>query len=255
MAAALRDKQRRALAALLMWRWRADVTHQRPLRFVDEAVEPSIDVLVNDLGAAGCVTARRMPHAAAAEVRDHKPDGGYPMHVPSDQVPVAASPPADPTRGGTKCGAKNKRGPGHCTNKAGFKTDHVGQGRCYLHGGRSPVKHGRYSTIQRDDLRAAIAEFEADPDPMNLMPELVAMRGLFRIFIEKGEPDLAEAGRLLAEATKIVERQERIQNADAISRPNLIRLMREMGRAVEAYVPDLAVRQKIVDAWLAIRLA
>jgi hypothetical protein len=99
------------------------------------------------------------------------------MQVPSDQLPVAASPPADPTRGGTKCGAKRERGPGHCTNKAGYKTDHVGQGRCYLHGGATPVKHGRYSTIQRDDLRVLIEDFERDPDPMNLMPEIAVMRG------------------------------------------------------------------------------
>jgi hypothetical protein len=177
------------------------------------------------------------------------------MQVPSDQIPVAASPPADPTRSGRKCGAKKKRDPGYCTNKAGYKTDHVGQGRCYLHGGATPVKHGRYSTIQRDDLRKAIEEFENDPDPMNLLPEITTMRALFQLYIEKGEADLAEAGKLVAEVTRIVERWEKIRNADAISRPDLIRLMREMGRAVEAYVADQSVRKKITEAWLSIRLA
>jgi len=179
----------------------------------------------------------------------------YPMQVPSDQLPVAASPPADTTSGGTKCGAKKKRGPGHCTNKAGYKTDDVGQGRCYLHGGATPIKHGRYSSVQHADVRKAIEEFENDPDPMNLMPDIIAMRALFRVFIDKNQTDLAEARKLLAEATKIVERWERIQNADAISRAELVRLMHEMGRAVEAHVPDTAVRQKIADAWLSIRLA
>jgi hypothetical protein len=177
------------------------------------------------------------------------------MEVPSDQIPVAASPPADPTRCGTKCGAKRKRNPGHCTNKAGYKTDHVGQGRCYLHGGATPVKHGRYSTIQRDDLRVLIEEFERDPDPMNLMPEIAVMRGLFWLYIEKDGADLAEAGKLLAEVTKIVERQERIWNAKAISRADLVRLMHEMGRGVATYVEDPAVRRKIAEAWLSIRLA
>jgi len=33
------------------------------------------------------------------------------------------------------------------------------------------------------------------------------------------------------------------------------RLMREMGRAVEIYVTDTAVRKKITEAWMSIRLA
>jgi len=46
---------------------------------------------------------------------------------------------------------------GYCANKAGFRTDHVGDGRCYLHGGASktPNKgnnnaetHGLYSDRQ-----------------------------------------------------------------------------------------------------------
>jgi hypothetical protein len=52
------------------------------------------------------------------------------------------------------------------------------------------------------------------------MPEITVIRGLFRLYIEKNEADLTEGGRLLAEATKIVEREERIWNVDAISRPN-----------------------------------
>lgn len=36
-----------------------------------------------------------------------------------------------------RCGAKKKRG-GWCTNVAGKGTGHVGQGRCFLHGGASP---------------------------------------------------------------------------------------------------------------------
>jgi hypothetical protein len=48
MAADLTDKQRRALAALLT----ARTGLGKPLCFVDEAVEPSINELVNDLGAA-----------------------------------------------------------------------------------------------------------------------------------------------------------------------------------------------------------
>lgn len=44
---------------------------------------------------------------------------------------------------------------GYCANRAGFRTDHVGEGRCYLHGGISEnhgtnyaEKHGLYADRQ-----------------------------------------------------------------------------------------------------------
>lgn len=44
---------------------------------------------------------------------------------------------------------------GYCANKAGFRTDHVGDGRCYLHGGMTDnegnnhaQKHGLYADRQ-----------------------------------------------------------------------------------------------------------
>jgi hypothetical protein len=42
---------------------------------------------------------------------------------------------------------------GYCANRAGFRTDHVGEGRCYLHGGRNrgsnhAEKHGMHADRQ-----------------------------------------------------------------------------------------------------------
>lgn len=36
------------------------------------------------------------------------------------------------------CNARKKQGRGYCKNRAGFKTPHVGEGRCHLHGGSAP---------------------------------------------------------------------------------------------------------------------
>lgn len=36
------------------------------------------------------------------------------------------------------CGAKKRTGEGTCTRPAGWGTDHVGTGRCKLHGGCTP---------------------------------------------------------------------------------------------------------------------
>lgn len=58
-----------------------------------------------------------------------------------------------------KCGAKTTKG-GTCQLVAGFGTDHVGTGRCRVHGGKSKgaakgnkfsLKHGIYSRLFTDD--------------------------------------------------------------------------------------------------------
>lgn len=83
-----------------------------------------------------------------------------------------------------RCGARTRHG-GPCQQVAGFGTDHVGVGRCKFHGGATPSRHGRYSTIKRTALRELIAQHEADPEPLNILPELAAARALFQDFIER----------------------------------------------------------------------
>lgn len=223
-----------------------------------------------------------------------------------------------------------------CQKPAGWGTDHVGQGRCRLHGGLTPVRHGRYSMIQRDSLRELAEQMATDPDPLNLVDDLIQARALYVDFINRydtyaaallawhesyqaserpigedrimaletvvdeleallgpadldeydeddpggpqrkaimearkliaylrapngdGKPrqimDVADAWRILSEATKIGERIERIRAANAISRPDLMRLMAEMGRVVVHHASD-EVARKIKDDWLRIKVA
>jgi hypothetical protein len=51
------------------------------------------------------------------------------------------------------CGAR-KRQPKHpgerCARPAGWGTEHLGFGRCKLHGGATPYKHGFYSKVVRE---------------------------------------------------------------------------------------------------------
>jgi len=74
------------------------------------------------------------------------------------------------------CGAKSKQTGQPCKQRAGWGTDHVGTGRCKLHGGRSPGApkgnkytrtHGAYETIIRDrlteDEQAVFDAISADP--------------------------------------------------------------------------------------------
>jgi hypothetical protein len=82
------------------------------------------------------------------------------------------------------CGARTRNG-GTCKRTAGHATDHLGQGKCNLHGGLTPIKHGRYSKIKRKRLRVIIERHEQDDDPLNLLPEVAALRGLFEDFINR----------------------------------------------------------------------
>jgi hypothetical protein len=84
------------------------------------------------------------------------------------------------------CGAKTRSG-SPCRQIAGYKTDHVGQGRCNLHGGATPVIHGRYSSIERTRIKDLIELHVNDPDPLDTFPELAAARALFQDFIERYE--------------------------------------------------------------------
>jgi len=50
------------------------------------------------------------------------------------------------------CGAKKRQGEGNCTRPAGWGTDHVGEGPCKLHGGktRSVAGGAKLRLIERD---------------------------------------------------------------------------------------------------------
>ena len=64
-----------------------------------------------------------------------------------------------------KCGARKRDGSGgHCTQIAGWGTDHVGQGRCRLHGGATK---SHVSAAKTEVARQAVATYglprEVDP--------------------------------------------------------------------------------------------
>lgn len=179
------------------------------------------------------------------------------------------------------CSARTRPGAKYalCRRPGGWGTDHPGAGRCKLHGGLTPVRSGRYSSLKREKLRALIEQHEADPDPLNILPELATARALLQDFIERydawstalvawhesfrkeaenGKPvqvlDIADAYRIVSEVTKIAERIERIRAQNAISRPDLHRVLSEMWRVLEMYITDPTTRQAVRDGWLNIRL-
>lgn len=164
-----------------------------------------------------------------------------------------------------KCGAKTRSGK-PCKHAAGQRTDHPSVGRCWLHGGLTPVKTARYSKVKRRRVGELAAEFEADPDPLNLLPELAQARALYADYLERCEKDPklwdpGAASKLLAEISKAAKRIEDVRAQNAVSRADFYRVLSEMGRAVDLIASELidqATRdeflQRVHDAWMSIRL-
>ena len=154
-----------------------------------QSVIPTLKKKVVDGGGAGSATRKRdvaqtLPATEpAAKSRPRRNPMVRQMRPKPSRV--ATDGPLDPTAGGRYCGAKLGKRVGTCRHKAGWATDHVGNGRCKNHGGLTPVKHGRYSSVTRPRLQNLIASFESDPDPLNLLPELALMRAVILDFIER----------------------------------------------------------------------
>ncbi len=85
------------------------------------------------------------------------------------------------------CNARTPRGKeGYCGNVAGFRTPHLGDGRCYLHGGLAgrPPEHGFYSMKLKGKLKEDFDNAINDRSSVNLYSELAVMKSLFGNMIE-----------------------------------------------------------------------
>jgi hypothetical protein len=88
-------------------------------------------------------------------------------------MPKAANPKSkkDPKRTPGLCGAKTKAGT-PCKKRAGHGTEHVGEGRCRLHGGASPRAElaGQVTLARRE---AAVMGVPLDIEPHNAILECI----------------------------------------------------------------------------------
>lgn len=176
----------------------------------------------------------------------------------------------------SECGAKT-RANGSCKNPAGMRTDHLGQGKCYLHGGATPVKHGRYSTINRPRLRELLDAFDADPDPLDLLPEIKLLRALILDYVERYDRftdallawhesyenpektpkpkqmlDILSAGKFIGEIGGLADRIQKQRAEGKISLATLDRVTEQMGadmvQAAQDVIPDPDTRAALFAA-------
>jgi hypothetical protein len=83
-----------------------------------------------------------------------------------------------------RCEAKNRQGQ-QCGHEAGWGTNHLGAGKCRLHGGATPIKSGRYSKLKYAPYAELTEQFSKDPERLNLLPELDLTRAMLWDFIER----------------------------------------------------------------------
>lgn len=197
--------------------------------------------------------------------------------------------PEDPTAAGYYCGGKKRQGPGNCTQRAGWGTDHPKEGRCKLHAGCSTVKHGRYSMIKRPRIKDLIEQFSEDPEPTNLEPEIQLLRALIVDFVERYDEttealiawhesfikpgmeefmkptkilDILSAGKFISEIGVLLEKQAKLKEKQSISLETLERVMEQLGvevvRSLQEAVGDADARKRalalIEERWSSIRL-
>ena len=136
------------------------------------------------------------------------------------------------------CNARKRQGEGLCAQRAGWGTDHPGEGRCKLHGGCNPIKHGYYSTVTHQPIRELLdkhAETEKAV-ALDMRGELALARAVLEAMLAKVGDGLLLTGamadllmRMVSEVTRIIKRIEDIRTSRAtIPAAQVDQLMREM---------------------------
>ena len=176
------------------------------------------------------------------------------------------------------CGAETLEG-GSCKQKAGAGTNHYGHGRCQYHHGNSHVlTHGRYSSLPTE-FATSVERFTADSDPLNLEQDIALVRALVERWIVDydqwyaavkawhesfldgdvdGRPakiaDISEGHKLLDSLSRMVEKESRRRQNQAISYIHFFRVVNAIGTTIEKHVTDKKALQAIREEILTIRL-
>lgn len=151
------------------------------------------------------------------------------------------------------CGAKTRSGT-ECRRPAGWGTEHVGEGRCKLHGGNAgrPIIHGRYSKHLPAQIRAKV---ETDTsDPLDLLPELQVQRALFSEYLNRWQdpvnpPETAIYAMVkwADDIGKMVERIVRMRNESALTKAEVAFIVARIPDVVMRYVDEPVKQQQFID--------
>lgn len=203
--------------------------------------------------------------------------------LPGHKLPLkpAGPPPKKAFNAETMCGAQlRRRERGRlCQLAKGYKTPHPDQGKCWLHGGLTPIKHGLGSLITHGRLKDLIRKVqELDHAVMDLEPEALLMRAMVIDFVNRYDefrdhletwydaldsknhddglppvsrryPELEDAAKLLEGVSRIVERMHKITREGSITLDVFRATMTQMGMSVAKHVADETLLAAIEKEW------
>lgn len=159
-------------------------------------------------------------------------------------------------RGYEICGARTK-GDKLCERRAGWGTDHLGVGRCSYHGGKnqSPLakgyKTGMHAQINYLSIAEKAQQLKEDRDVFDLREHVFLVEAIAQTLLEEAQnsADLTELVKVIAEATKIVQRLHDIEvgRRYVISVENLGNIITRVVEVIERHVSDPYLRSLIAE--------
>lgn len=158
-----------------------------------------------------------------------------------------------------KCGARGNKTGKPCQQPAGWGTSHPGEGRCKLHGGRSPrgIDHPRYSTGvysayagPRNLDVGEVTEEEIERAEQEVVAAVQHARGMAKMAAEGSDIDSADILAAIERVVRIKAKAAELRmNADM--KPMILETMRQ-GAAVMLRVLlevglDEEIRRRVAD--------
>ena len=165
------------------------------------------------------------------------------------------------------CGAKSRQTGQPCKNVAGKKTDHVGTGKCFLHGGATPIKHGARSKVKRATVIQRTEELRNDPKLLDLHAEVAFLKALREVFLDQWSEGctgyfVLVLSKLIDQIGKMVDRIWRHEARTSICLATVNRALEQFGLetalAAEETIKDPTTLRNFHDAlgrrWSTVRL-
>ena len=140
------------------------------------------------------------------------------------------------------CGAETRDG-SPCKNRAGKGTDHLGEGRCKLHGGNAdrPPKHGRYSVKARKGLEGKIRQYREEDNPAEQWGELALLRALLQEWLNDLDTLDEDAVGVILDLQREIRRTldtiNKIQTRTALTQAEVEYLQARMADVLKTHVP------------------
>lgn len=160
------------------------------------------------------------------------------------------------------CGAKLRKKPG----KFCQSTKLMSNGRCRLHGGKTPsgpdsanYKHGKYADAFKGQMLARFERLQKDPQPLDMLPDLNIQRTLLETYLEKISnkktvkvSDLMNASNLAQDAVKSAAAIAQARQKQAFTLAEWKFLQKSIMLLMEKYVPDPDSRRNFIEELIAI---